>query len=481
METFPSAERAKPFRLVKYFSFISLVLIFIGAMVLSSLNIHWAKQMQIRKSEDYALLLVENLNHQIYLRFFLPVFFRFGKIQTSNPEQFELLDRVVRSTLHSFKVVNVNIYDKNNIISYSFNKDVIGKKHIAGKGYQEALNGQSQSRIVQRKGLMDFILGLHKESRIITFAPLRAEKPLVRKEAPESRLTGPILGVVEIVQDLTEDYNSVVSFQRSVILTSSLVMGILLLVLISVVKRGESIIRRRATEQLLLEERLSRSKHLSALGEMTAGISHEIRNPLGIIRSSAELLKKKMAVFDPSNPIPDVIVEESARLNNIITDFLNYAKPKTPNLTACRIQDVLNKNLTYLMPQIKKQGHHIVFEPDDDLPEIVADGDLLYQAFLNILINAMQAMPTGGDILLTVESRDNVITTRFVDGGEGISEELMEKIWDPFFTTKEMGTGLGLGLVKNIIEAHGGTIQISNNLSGQGAEVTVELPIQPHN
>jgi two-component system sensor histidine kinase HydH len=138
------------------------------------------------------------------------------------------------------------------------------------------------------------------------------------------------LGVVEIRQDLSSDYRKIFKFQVLVICTISIVMGILLLTLIYVVKRGEGIIEKRALERIRLKDQLAKAKHLSSLGEMVAGVSHEIRNPLGIISSSAELLKKKMDPQDNLDAIADIIVAEARRLNSIITDFLNYARPKNP-------------------------------------------------------------------------------------------------------------------------------------------------------
>ena len=208
-----------------------------------------------------------------------------------------------------------------------------------------------------------------------------------------------------------------------------------------------------------------------------AVISHEIRNPLGIIRSSSELLNKKMAKYDPNNSIPSIIIEESARLNNIITDFLEFAKPRSPQLAECGIENVLEKNITFLESQIDEEGYDIENHYQNDLPAVKADSDMLYQAFLNILINAMQAMPEGGKIHIKVYSTNSTVTIYFEDEGTGISEEHMEKIWSPFFSTKEKGTGLGLGIVKNIIESHGGIVQIANR-PDCGACVTVELPVE---
>ena len=122
MKSRPIPERSKPFRLVKYFSFSSLILLFAGTIVLSMLNTHWIRSMQYTKSEDYALLLIENLNHQVFLQFILPVGLKFGKIELRNQEQFERMDSVVRSTLHSFNIEMVNIYGMKDIVAYSFSK-----------------------------------------------------------------------------------------------------------------------------------------------------------------------------------------------------------------------------------------------------------------------------------------------------------------------------------------------------------------------
>ena len=463
-------EKIKPFRLVKYFTFTSLIVIFLGTLVLSLLNTHWAKTMQQKKSEDYASLLIENLNHQVFLQFIIPVALKFGKIRLSDQEQFERMDKVVRSTLHSFKVDMVNIYDMDNTISYSFDHALIGKENSGGKGYEDAILGRSTSKLIQSGNWFRILLGIPQDSRLITIAPLRAEQPL-------SRISGPVLGVVEIVQDLTEDYKAIFDFQIRVITTSSVVMGALFLALLFVVKRGESIIEKRAQERLKLKEKLSRAEHLSTLGEMVAGISHEIRNPLGIIKSSSELLKKKMAGYDPSNTIPDIIIEESVRLNNIITDFLNFAKPRIPNMIACNVEDILEKNINFLASHIEQEGYRVEKHYDPNIPEITADSDMLYQAFLNILINAMQAMPEGGKIRVAIQSTDNTVKIFFEDEGEGIPQDLMGKIWDPFFTTKAKGTGLGLGIVKNIIESHSGNVQIRTR-PGAGARVKVELPVK---
>lgn len=463
-----NSKEKRPFRLVKFFTFSSLIVMFTATIVISAINAHWVKNLLQQKSEDYAHLLIENLNHQVFLQFIVPVVLKFGKIKLSEEAQYKRMDRVVKNTLHSFNVETVNIYDLNNIISYSLDKDRIGTRDAGGAGYQKAVNNISSSSVVQQGNLFELFLGFAHKTRIVTFAPLRAEKAV-------SSISGPVLGVVEIVQDISDDYKKILKVQFMVTVTCCLVMAFLFIILRFVVKQGEIIIERRAEERLKLEEKLRQAEHLSSIGEMTAGVSHEIRNPLGIIKSSAELLKKRMLKLDPSSTIPDIIVEESVRLDNIIKDFLDFAKPRNPDLRPCRIEDVLEKNLAFLDSQINDNAIEIQRRYDNEIPEIIADAPMLYQAFLNILLNAFQAMPSGGTLTISILSGNGEVTILFEDTGSGIAEENMKKIWNPFFTTKQMGTGLGLGLVKNIIDSHSGSICLTNRNSG-GLQVSICLP-----
>ena len=464
----------KPFRLVKFFTFSSLAIMLAATIVISALNAHWVRNILLEKSEEYASLLVENLNHQIISRFMLPVLIKYGEVRLKEKDQFLLMDKVVRSTLHSFNVEMVSIYDENNIISYSFDQDLIGQKNAGGFHYEKALKREATSRLIQQGNFLELMFWFPQETQIITFAPLQAEKQV------SPSLTGPVMGVVEIIRDVSDDYKKIFKLQGLIIGSCAIVMGVLFLVLRFLVKHGEKIIEQRAEERLKLEEKLRQAEHLSAIGEMTAGISHEIRNPLGIIKSSAQLLKNKMAKLDAENTIPDIIVEESGRLDKIITDFLNFAKPRIPDLRSCVVEDIIEKNLAYLNQHIEEKNLNVSKEIAQNLPEIMADNAMLYQAFLNILLNAFQSLEDNGCLTIkTVYNSGNIIIN-FIDNGEGIKENILKKIWTPFFTSKDSGTGLGLGIVKNIIEAHNGTITISN-AKPNGTNVEMILPIKKAN
>ena len=170
MKAETSSEKSKPFRLVKYFTFTSLVVIFFGTVVLALSNTRWARSLQLNKSEDYALVLVENLNHQVFLQFIIPTALKYGKIQLRDQEQFEHLDRVVRSTLHSFKIETVNIYDMSDTIAYSYDKTLIGKENAGGTSYQNAVSGRTTSRLIQQGSFLRLVLGFPEASRLITVA-----------------------------------------------------------------------------------------------------------------------------------------------------------------------------------------------------------------------------------------------------------------------------------------------------------------------
>ncbi len=484
------AEKAKPYRLVKYFTFTSLVVVFIGALVLSLLFTLWMRSINRAESEDYAKLIVKNLNYQVFNNFSVPVVLKFGGIQLHNKQQYELMDRVVRNAMQGYPVETVRIYSPSDIISYSFDDSEVGAKRMGSTLFvKRALDGETNSNFIQQGSFWGIFIGKPKEIKMVTVAPFKAENPTLtyvkgkgiviaselEGDTAAEAVESPIFGVFEVVRDLTEDYRTIFEFQKRMVLSITGVMATLFLVLRFMVKRGEEILERRAMEQLELKERLSRAERLSALGELTAGVSHEIRNPLGIIQSSAELLGRKMAVYEPGNPVADIIVEESGRLNTIITDFLNFAVPKTPHLLPTDVKDVVEKNLNFIEPQIRENQILVTREFESDLPVVMTDQGLLYQAFLNILINAMQSMGSGGKIGVEISAKNHWVTVAFKDSGKGISDHVLGKVWDPFFTTKEAGSGLGLGIVRNIVKSHGGEVGIANRPEG-GALVTVTLP-----
>ncbi len=289
--------------------------------------------------------------------------------------------------------------------------------------------------------------------------------------------SGPVVGVFEITQNISADLAEISKFRLIILVTLVVIMGLLFLVLRQIVKKAGVILARRQEEQRTLEGQLHQSERLAALGEMTAGVAHEVRNPLGIISSTAELLQERLAKYEPQNRLARIIVEEANRLNEKVTEFLDFARPRIPNLRPCDLEAVLDRGLEFLEPEIQRLEIRVTRDYHFNGRLLAADSDLLHQAFLNLLLNAIQAMPGGGRLTVATkpgpQGRGGEI--RFADTGEGIEPESLKKVLNPFFTTKEKGSGLGLPIVKSIIETHQGTIKIDSAV-GDGTVVTITLP-----
>jgi len=294
----------RPFRLVKFFSYTGLGLVLITTMVLSWVISNYAKKVMLQRSESYSLLLAEHVNRQVFLQFVLPTALRYGEIALRNPAQFKRLDTVVRNTTEGLKVDSVTIFDsKENIISYSTLPDEVGVRDMGGIEYERALNGNSNSRLISKASLLNLIPGSEPiSSKLMTFIPFRRENPL-------SERTDEIMGVTKVVQDLSDDMEAVLRLQLSIIVISILIMGTLFIILTQIVTKADQINEARAQERRRLEDKLHHAERLASLGEMVASVSHEIKNPLGIVRSTAEILNKRLKDQAPtSKHLAEIII-----------------------------------------------------------------------------------------------------------------------------------------------------------------------------
>jgi two-component system, NtrC family, sensor histidine kinase HydH len=463
-------ETVKPFRLVKYFFLSSFIVIILFAVALTYIITQRSEEALLKKTEDFALLLAENLNHQVFFNFVLPTTIRVGKVQLRDPEQFKHLDQIVRNTIFSFKVEKVNIYDLLNVLAYSTDRTLVGKKNLGGTDFKKAAQGRHSSRYLSEDVFFKIRpWGGTPIRKLITTIPFRVESPTAKP-------TGQILGVFEITQNISTDYQEIIQDQYLMVLISMGLMALLYLILLFIVKRGDVIMAKRAEEEKRLVEKLNQAERMATLGEMIASVSHEIKNPLGIIRSTGELLEKRLSQYEPGNPLASVIREESDRLNRIVTEFLDFARPQIPHYQSIYLESVLEKNIQFLTPELDRL--RITIQRDYSLPPshpVQADQDLLYRAFLNILINAIQAMPEGGSIRMGIQFHPREVEVIVSDSGQGLSDKELDKAFQPFFTTKEKGSGLGLAIVKNIIEAHRGTIKMVTPKEG-GTAVVILLP-----
>ena len=467
----------KQFRLVKFFSWASFIVLIIFSFPFSVVISQQAKDILTKSYENYALLLGKNLNHQVFQNFVIPVTRRFGYIKLSDKEQSEWMDKVVRNTVHGFNIDVVNIYDiGKGVIAYSTDSELVGNKGKDSLGYRKAVKGGYSSGLIT-EGDKFFGLGLEimgHEKKLRTYIPFRGVVP--------SSGEGYVGGVFELTQDLTKEYRSIVKLQYLIFGLSILIMGLIFVALLLIVHKAERIIEQRAKEQRELESQLNHAERLAALGQMVAGVSHEIRNPLGIIRSTAEVLGGMPDSTEAQKKLSGVIIEESSRLNNIVSEFLDFARPQEPNFQDCHLDEIIKKNLLFLCPEFDKKEITVRDNLNSRSLKLNADPNLLYRSFLNIFVNAIQSMKNGGTMTVNVKEEKDHYIVDITDTGSGISEENLNKIFDPFFSTKDKGSGLGLSIVKNIIEAHKGSLWIESRVrdsKGQensGTQITIKLP-----
>jgi len=231
-------------------------------------------------------------------------------------------------------------------------------------------------------------------------------------------------------------------------------------------------------DMILKDRQIMQSEKLASLGQLAAGIAHEIRNPLGIISGSAETILKQNDQ-ETWQEMARCIVEESERINSMLNNFLSFARLKEPQFQSCDLVVLLSRTLQLLTPQARSGNIDIVSEIPKEPILVRVDPAQMQQALMNIVLNALEAMPEGGvcNVVLSKNGKDRVMI-RLSDSGPGISREDASRIFDPFFTTKDKGTGLGLSLAHTIVENHGGTISVASRPT-KGTNFTISLPYNP--
>ncbi len=228
-------------------------------------------------------------------------------------------------------------------------------------------------------------------------------------------------------------------------------------------------------------EQMKRADRLASIGEMAAGIAHEIKNPLAGIAGVIQVLKKDQAINDEKRAVLDEVLSQVERMDKAVRNLLSFARPPEPKMTLVDINDLIGRLLNFLAPQFAK--HRIIAERklSAGLPWLTLDPDLMQQALINIALNAIQAMPDGGMFVAETRSfktdgqNPGLVEISFTDTGKGVSKDNLIKIFSPFFTTRPQGTGLGLAITHKIIEQHGGEINVIST-PGKGASFIITFP-----
>ncbi|MDD3618653.1 MAG: ATP-binding protein [Desulfobulbaceae bacterium] len=241
--------------------------------------------------------------------------------------------------------------------------------------------------------------------------------------------------------------------------------------------KGQVFLLSNLTEIKGLEKEMREHERLAAVGRMAAGVAHEVRNPLSSIKGLALLLKGKFEADSRESETAGLLIQEVERMNRTISELLSFARPASLNLKKVALGEILDENLRLIASDTHGNGITTSLRVDSDLRSVTADRDRLNQVFINLMLNAVQAMEKGGELVVTAKNndRDKTVAVTVQDTGSGIEPENMPQLFYPYFTTKPGGTGIGLAISQKIISDHKGSIRI-DSAPGQGTTVTVELP-----
>lgn len=229
-----------------------------------------------------------------------------------------------------------------------------------------------------------------------------------------------------------------------------------------------------------LEAQLQQAEKSAVVGRLASAIAHEIRNPLNYINLTLDQLRAKFVPEDEKKAeiferLTFQLKNEVDRINQLVSDFLRYSRPLKLELKSLKVREAIENSLRIVEGQAEEQNIKISLVEHENASEILADGEVLRSVFSNLFINAVQAMPNGGNLNVTISADENFAKIEIADTGGGISTENLPKIFEPYFSTKETGTGLGLAIVRRIIDEHNGTIEVEST-QGEGTKFTVRLP-----
>jgi two-component system, sporulation sensor kinase E len=241
-------------------------------------------------------------------------------------------------------------------------------------------------------------------------------------------------------------------------------------------KLGAVVTMEDLSEIKALTDQLIRADRLAAMGELTAGVAHEVRNPLGIIRASVQLMEDAECDRKRVHEAAEVIKHEIDRLDRVIKALLDFGRPASPSMRAVDVRRVLEEVVLFTRKFADRSHVAIVEEYEGEVPDVAGDPEQLKQVFVNLISNAVQSMADhGGALTVSVGHEDDFVFVRFADTGPGIAPDSIGKVFDPFFSTRDEGTGLGLTIVHRIVDEHGGHIEVTSD-PGTGTAFTVHLP-----
>lgn len=221
---------------------------------------------------------------------------------------------------------------------------------------------------------------------------------------------------------------------------------------------------------------MARAEHLATIGELAAGLAHEIRNPLAGIAGVVDIMGRELPPNSPSRGVINDVHREILRIQAILNDLLSYARPRPPDIHPANLNTTIEQAVLLARQQVLTKPVQILFEPVPTLPLVEHDPALIQQVILNLVLNGIQAISGPGQVRIDLQADRVSVEVQVSDTGRGISPEALPRIFKPFFTTRSEGTGLGLSLASGIVQAHGGRIEVSST-PGKGSHFRIWLPL----
>ena len=405
---------------------------------------------------------------------------------------------MVPSVAVGLNIVKISLLDPSGAVAWSTDLEQIGSTHASPERVGLAARGEASSRFTPDRAVVD-LAGQRRSVDVV-------EALLPLTDPGSAR----VIGVIGIERDVSDDVSIQVDDAKSVVRWTTVgTMGGLFSILLGfIIVADMNISRSRRRELSAVEdanlslehrvqerteelqqanvrlvdaqEQIVRTEKLAAIGQLAGQVAHDIRNPLGTISNAVFYLKGKLAGSDLAQDNPrigqflEITAREVNHANKIVTDLMGFARVSPPSLSPTRLDEVVEGTLSDL--EIK-DNVRVVRRFGPDLPEVMADGEQLRQrVFMNLAANALDAMPGGGELAVTIRQTGTFAEVEFADTGTGMDDETMRKVFEPLFTTKTKGTGLGLAVCHQVISNHGGALDVSS-APGRGSTFTVRLPM----
>jgi len=233
----------------------------------------------------------------------------------------------------------------------------------------------------------------------------------------------------------------------------------------------------RSEIETLHKREMARAEHLATLGELAAGLAHEIRNPLAGIAGVVDIMGKELPANSSSRAVIGEVHREILHIQAILNDLLSYARPRPPHFHPANLNTTVEQAVELSRQQVRTKPIQVKFEPNPSLPPVEHDPALIQQVVLNLILNGIQAIASTGEVSVSLGRDHDSVIVQVSDTGKGIPAEALPRIFKPFFTTRSEGTGLGLSLANSIVQSHGGYIDVES-APGKGSQFKVSLPLQ---